>query len=109
MAGGRHLRLAWVDSPPDASQGWPGCKGPVRVRVDTALRPQDPAVLIISGPRGGTKRDPVIGCRACAIPPHFIQPWATVEVVRSIAVDSEGMGRKEGSDRKGPAGWDEGK
>lgn len=40
-------------------------------------------------------RDPVVDLRACAIPPHYVQPWATVEVVRDIdaaSVDGEGGG-----------------
>lgn len=103
--GGRHLRLAWVDSPPDPTQGWAGHRGPARVRVDTALRAQDPAVLIMPGPVVGA-RDPVVDLLACAIPPHFVQPWATVEVVRDSDGDdagdsSEGLaaagGRKEGA------------
>ncbi|CAN0024428.1 unnamed protein product, partial [Hapterophycus canaliculatus] len=73
---GRHLRLAWVNSPPDPKQAWPGRSGPARVRVDSALRPQDPAVLIMPGPTAAV-RDPVVDLRACAIPPHYVQPWAT--------------------------------
>lgn len=80
-----------MDSPPDPSQGWPGRQGPARVRVDTALRPQDPAVLIMPGPTVPA-RDPVVDLRACAIPPHFVQPWATIEVVR----DSGSAGEDEG-------------
>lgn len=49
--------------------------------MDTALRPEDPAVLIIPGSKGQA-RDPVVGLRASSVPPHFVQPWATVEVVR---------------------------
>ncbi|CAN0454861.1 unnamed protein product, partial [Ectocarpus sp. 8 AP-2014] len=89
--GGRHLRLAWVDSPPDPSQRWRGCGGPARVRVDTALRPQDPAVMIMPGPRAAA-RDPVVHLRACAVPPHFVQPWATVEVVRDGGGGGDGDG-----------------
>ncbi|CAM9442051.1 unnamed protein product [Pylaiella littoralis] len=90
--GGRHLRLAWVDSPPDPTQGWAGHRGPARVRVDTALRAQDPAVLIMPGPVVGA-RDPVVDLLACAIPPHFVQPWATVEVVRDSDGDDAGDSR----------------
>ncbi|CAN0152691.1 unnamed protein product, partial [Ectocarpus fasciculatus] len=92
--GGRHLRLAWVDSPPDPLQGWRGCSGPARVRVDTALRPQDPAVMIMPGPQAAA-RDPVVHLRACAVPPHFVQPWATVEVVRYGGGDGGGDGDGE--------------
>lgn len=101
--GGRHLRLAWVESPPDLTQGWPGRRGPARVRVDTALRSQDPAVLIMPGPTAATAasdRDPVVDLRACAIPPHFVQPWATIEVVR----DSGGVGEEEGEEEGKAAG-----
>lgn len=63
-----------------------------RVRVDTALRPQDPAVLIVAGVPSATARDPVIELEACAIPSHFVQPWATVEVVRDAAGAEKGRG-----------------
>lgn len=60
----------------------------MRVRVDTALRPQDPAVLILPGLKEAA-RDPVVDLRACAVPPHFVQPWATVEVVQYAGSDGE--------------------
>lgn len=71
--------------------------------MDTALRAQDPAVLITPGPTvGGARyRDPVVDLLACAIPPHFVQPWATVEVVR----DSGSGG--ESSDDAGDSGEEE--
>lgn len=46
-------------------------------------------------------RDPVIDLLACAIPPHFVQPWATVEVVRDSGSDDAGDG-SEGGGKKGP-------
>ena len=48
--------------------------------MDTALRPQDPAVLIIPGPTEAA-RDPVVDFRVQAVPPHYVLPWATVEMV----------------------------
>lgn len=77
---GRHLRLAWIHSLADASQGWIGFEGLARVRVDTALRPQDPAVLIIPGLTEAVK-DPIVDLRAYAVPPHYVMPWETIELV----------------------------
>lgn len=101
-AGGRHLRLAWICSPADATQGWPGRYGVARVRVDTALRPQAPAVLLIPGP-AGPARDPVVDLRVSAIPPHFVQPWASVEVVRGGGA-SGGIGKRLGGGNGQPGG-----
>lgn len=92
QSGGRHLRLAWFHSPPAEACDWPGRDGVARVRVDTALRPKDPAVLIIAGVPRVTARDPVVQLEACAIPPHFVQPWATIDVVRDAVRGEEGIG-----------------
>lgn len=77
-SGGRHLRLVWVDSPP--AEGWHGWCGVARLRVDTALSPEHPAVMISPG-LSLAVRDPVVELQTCAIPPHYMQPWSTVELV----------------------------
>lgn len=67
----------------------------VRVRVDTALRPADPAVLIMPGLKAAI-RDPVVNVQARAVPPHLVMPWAKVEVVRNFG--------REGRDERDPGG-----
>ncbi|CAM9845807.1 unnamed protein product [Choristocarpus tenellus] len=88
--GGRHLRLAWMES--TSAPGWVGYRGLVRVHIDTALQPQDPAVFMLSTTKGPVVEDPVVDLSISSVPPHFLQPWAAVEI------NSQGLlwGRRRG-------------
>lgn len=62
-----------------------------RIRIDTALRAADPAVLIMAGVPSATARDPVVEIEVRTVPPHFIEPWATVEVIRDATDGSKSV------------------
>ena len=75
--------------------------------MDTALRPKDPAVLLIPG-SAGAARDPVVDLRVSAIPPHFVQPWASVEIVQDSGICGGVGGRLEGGNGQPGGGGGDG-